>query len=1379
MTRIIYKKTPNVQKVIDLYEQSRVALPSGDMSQSLTYQNPAKRTWLEFFGLAYERGEIFEVKVPNGPISDRCFDILTSDDENNKELKKKYQYYCRIYNICVEYIRSNQKRFFAANLDVLDHPKVLTMTLIAHMCQNGIKTLTQQEHECYQQRIYNFVVRVIDEDFITASSNHTDKDLLTCQTALVGIRSVMETRPEKEGMDDEILKFYENLQHTNEALVQIAESINLVIFPLVTSSKNSYTDFQLNLANNTLNNEPPSQLTQDLFINGQNALKNNEENSLIDFFKGHAYPVDKYESFLLQNFNEKQQKNFLEMLQLRDQFFVLNKSMKDLIAIANLDQTRNLQDALFALRPYINKIHLMQLKLAGVVEQFNQDCKCVYDLRRKQKYSKDREVWEKVYCNFGPQMANREQLNDKIEDLPQLTDKLVLNSVFHTLKARETNLNNFTELYKQLFPKETLQDSSFRENLETAKKQEIKRQYYLLKMREESLLNEYQFLLEHMSAEDKASEMGKNIEGKIANFQGRINQIKALEDSQDNPGAPMVSDLTESSFFLVEEDDQQSYVDTGEQNYKLLGMFQNYFQAKNDKDSKENQLALEQKIKELSAQISSLEAANKNYETTVTALQQENIRLKEQIAANIAKENAQKDEKINKKFNKQIQGLPCRHDLQTRLKEKGTQIKEQVGALATANLLINNMDEIIKHYTENSHHDKSLFLGLTIFEHNANGETNAHSIKRKFKALLQKKVDEIIFRGINKQDAETIKQELLKEATTILRKLLVDEKKSRFKQYSFRHYLLRFYQHLTNCDGNASALSAIPTDVQKAVAGHNQPYQDEFYHLQQEQDFCKGFASPRCMSINHKMPKDILENDDEHLRLTKANRKILKYFIKDNPSSVERLRQVLGLADKYTRLVVAAKEAYTTKSNHSGRTPNGIKNAEKLSAYFIEEINFHLNLHLQDLKGIKEATVAAPAPETTTVSQNSTVQAPSVFDIEEVPDQNNISSASNLLPEPLQDTVLNNLEKLIQKHAEKTLSDMVVKEKFSGFNRYSFRNYLAKIKNLIENNMELTLKELKCIVESRVQRETPIQKKDLPRHSKRNICNGIDSYELFLISDASFSQQGGSLLKKPYLIKDNNNHFSIWGYKENKWQRTELPDLQINFKWRENVPLTISFKDSILNTLKKGHTQFSSNLVTEVYKNLGAGHALYREHLCLTEENIEIIDNFLTHNSTNADNIKKLKDFIDLTHKCTKIMNDTVKAYKEAAKTKERGFLGLDMFSHNDNGVNNAEKLAKKFIEEITWQVNLNLDVLQEDSCSLDERIERLKDGILKFAHKTIDGMLKKEKFSGYKKYSFRNYLTQLAKLMEDTEVFKERDSDALMSGINEKLEASSHNFSM
>ncbi|GGI87785.1 GNAT family N-acetyltransferase [Legionella impletisoli] len=75
-------------------------------------------------------------------------------------------------------------------------------------------------------------------------------------------------------------------------------------------------------------------------------------------------------------------------------------------------------------------------------------------------------------------------------------------------------------------------------------------------------------------------------------------------------------------------------------------------------------------------------------------------------------------------------------------------------------------------------------------------------------------------------------------------------------------------------------------------------------------------------------------------------------------------------------------------------------------------------------------------------------------------------------------------------------------------------------------------------------------------------------YELSLMSIDSFDKLSlNTLDNKPYLLKNEEGKYQVWGFKENKWQLTDIGNLEIDFVWKQDQKVFISPKDNIFNTL--------------------------------------------------------------------------------------------------------------------------------------------------------------------------------------------------------------------
>ncbi len=84
--------------------------------------------------------------------------------------------------------------------------------------------------------------------------------------------------------------------------------------------------------------------------------------------------------------------------------------------------------------------------------------------------------------------------------------------------------------------------------------------------------------------------------------------------------------------------------------------------------------------------------------------------------------------------------------------------------------------------------------------------------------------------------------------------------------------------------------------------------------------------------------------------------------------------------------------------------------------------------------------------------------------------------------------------------------------------------------------------------------------------------SSISGYNLFLMSVTSFDELDTSKLdKKPYLIKDNQGEYRMWGFKNNKWQLTAI-NKAIDLEWKEDQTVYISpQQDEVSKALKTAH----------------------------------------------------------------------------------------------------------------------------------------------------------------------------------------------------------------
>lgn len=216
-----------IQTILDLYDTVRELLEKGqsDLNNTIFMVNIKPRLFsLENLGInlgilnkpAYINlpplnYEMFPIFVPNGAV----------DEATHRK-------YAQIYFICWEYIRSNSSRVFGrANLDDLDHGKVLAFLLIAHMALSLVKSAIQEEREQYEARITKFVTALF-QNKNTQKTTSNDMTYLSASTALENIYACMTANEPKGANAIKELKdstqillanLWETVSSTTDALI--------------------------------------------------------------------------------------------------------------------------------------------------------------------------------------------------------------------------------------------------------------------------------------------------------------------------------------------------------------------------------------------------------------------------------------------------------------------------------------------------------------------------------------------------------------------------------------------------------------------------------------------------------------------------------------------------------------------------------------------------------------------------------------------------------------------------------------------------------------------------------------------------------------------------------------------------------------------------------------------------------------------------------------------------------------------------------------------------------------------------------------------------------------------------------------------------------
>ena len=122
------------------------------------------------------------------------------------------------------------------------------------------------------------------------------------------------------------------------------------------------------------------------------------------------------------------------------------------------------------------------------------------------------------------------------------------------------------------------------------------------------------------------------------------------------------------------------------------------------------------------------------------------------------------------------------------------------------------------------------------------------------------------------------------------------------------------------------------------------------------------------------------------------------------------------------------------------------------------------------------------------------------------------------------------------------------------------------------NEFQRCLKQYDAFYQQRIEHWSKYADDMILLEQKSTKILPTTGYELSLMSITSFDKLDISKLeKKPYLIKDAQDKYQIWGYKKHKWQLTDIGNLTIDFEWEEAQSVFISPEDEIFKALKKGH----------------------------------------------------------------------------------------------------------------------------------------------------------------------------------------------------------------
>ncbi|GEM_PF-3851337 len=90
--------------------------------------------------------------------------------------------------------------------------------------------------------------------------------------------------------------------------------------------------------------------------------------------------------------------------------------------------------------------------------------------------------------------------------------------------------------------------------------------------------------------------------------------------------------------------------------------------------------------------------------------------------------------------------------------------------------------------------------------------------------------------------------------------------------------------------------------------------------------------------------------------------------------------------------------------------------------------------------------------------------------------------------------------------------------------------------------------------------------------------------DLLLLSENDFADEKNRT--QPILVKNNDNTYSLWGYKKGEWQLTLLNDFTPPIEWGDKTKVHVSPETDIFETLKVGHSFKNIDLLKEEIKQL-------------------------------------------------------------------------------------------------------------------------------------------------------------------------------------------------
>ncbi|WP_419420674.1 coiled-coil domain-containing protein [Legionella sp. D16C41] len=847
MPSVIYRKTPFIEEILKIYEEGK-----GDISGSIiSHDLDQVQGWLAYLHLANQRGAIQGLKLPTpGGLSELTLAIAMQNKED-EELKRKCHYYNFVYNTCAQYIADNQKRYFgSANLADISHGKVIAMALLAHLCEQALKC--PNEREKYHNRIQSFVKRLLKNPEIQKSHSN-DTNYLSCLSALQRIYSEeMEIHKPEPG--NRVKEFYTKVSKTLTSLGEMTRRTNNLLFPLLSSQTTVTLSTLLDLAPSKgpitteeakLLNDP---IIKQVFIDPVFSYEELYQN----LYKGLAYKLKPEQNYLLKAI-EKNKKNLIELIQLRDRLMVLTEELNKIYKLANQNGVNFFHQFLKLANPYLLEIDRVNKLLHNAIEQFDIDCYQVYT-EGKRNGTINTE-WQSIFSDKVPLEQAKEQFKVVYQNLNE-TFTAIPFDFYQAFVSLHDDATAVAKRGQSLFGAQfaDLTESTFSKDIDKAQNTELKRQDELLVSRLEAIIVEYVDLLNKaQQAKSSADQNQEELEKVIAllTYRKEVMEqaLKAFkQDRQDSQLDDWVLIEIDRGASVICEEDQNGFLQIFKK-YLTLGSKSTEEIEKLKQTLKEHKQEIEEanrKIKELEHEKSDLDSKNKKLEEEVARLKEIEIKFQEENAK-LQVENKNKDN-ITRIIRSPIfitreRICSIRFDNFCEfLNKKLTPDLNQGMATVVDNIqtILIEVGKVREAYKSDSKNKDATWF----FSHNQNGAKNAEEVIETFKAHLQSEVVKEIQKfiiDVNKvgnvdnsqqviaQRLEKLSKDLGQIIVKNISSALANERFSSHKQYSFRNYLRHLHAELVKDDrtfasnlleANPDQIKNLSNNVKNAVAGN-------------------------------------------------------------------------------------------------------------------------------------------------------------------------------------------------------------------------------------------------------------------------------------------------------------------------------------------------------------------------------------------------------------------------------------------------------------------------------------------------------------------------------------------------------------------------------